>query len=959
MKNRKVFLLILFSIFIFFSCKNLVDSDRIYLDISIGKIISRTIIPEYNLETSTDYVLELKGSLNGASESVLATWESDAVTSAYSKMTADNSVFVYEGSWSFTFNVKTTEGIVILTSSLSKTISSADNTLEFSTLMPPINAEDTSGFTITLYYPLYGASYVKAGLYNVTTGDVITGYEDLELTQESGELNSVTMNYVTYSKTEVLVGSYMVKFSFYDNSDNLIHTYYDTIWICPEIEINFTDTIRELSTPYTINYTTAGGTINGPYVTSFNQFMTVTLPTDVTQEENVFDGWYDNKSYTGTPVTTIPQGTTGAKYFYAKWINGTAVDIGDLATTITSAAKSKTLVVTGTLTQELLTSTATALKAAYTANSTYTFSLNFIKATGDFTTIANETFKDCTNLIGIVVPEFITSIGSNVFTGCTNLQGITLPDSLSTIGTNAFTNCTSLSSITIPKSVTNFGSSVFQDCTSLTDLQVDLNNANYNAIDSVMFSEDGESLICYPCGLSASTYEIPNTVKNITSTAFLGCKNLTSITLTSIETIGVSAFSGCTRLTSIIIPNTVISIGNYGFYGCSELTSITISSSVTEIGIYSFSSCNNLSSITFDDTFTWFSVTDESDYQAKTNGTLMNVSDPTTNATNFKTENYFFKLEAVAYDGNGNTGGTVPSYEVKTTDVDYTVSDNTGTLVKTDYAFKRWNTEADGSGTSYSVGDLYTDNSGIILYAQWIPSYTAENVVSVINTYTSGDYEIYVTGAAPTDFLSNLKTSLLYDDQPVDFTVSLDLSSVTGLTEIGASALSSTNRLVGLVLPDIITSIGNYAFNTSSIESLVIPANVGSLGEYAFELSSIKSISFLGNEITTLSTYLFSECSQLEEINIPSSVTEIGEYTFNYCIKIKELIIPDSVTTIGKNAFNECTSLTSIEFSDSTSTWKITDSSANVIATGVTVSDSGTNATNLITTYVDYTWTKE
>ena len=74
----------------------------------------------------------------------------------------------------------------------------------------------------------------------------------------------------------------------------------------------------------------------------------------------------------------------------------------------------------------------------------------------------------------------------------------------------------------------------------------------------------------------------------------------------------------------------------------------------------------------------------------------------------------------VTYDGNGNTGGTVP-----TDTKDYpaaseaTVLGNTGGLEKTGYAFTGWNTAADGSGTPYSEGDAFAIDSDVTLYAQW------------------------------------------------------------------------------------------------------------------------------------------------------------------------------------------------------------------------------------------------
>ena len=46
---------------------------------------------------------------------------------------------------------------------------------------------------------------------------------------------------------------------------------------------------------------------------------TVVLPTDVTKEGYVFAGWYDNREYTGSPITQVTGDNKGDKIFYAKW----------------------------------------------------------------------------------------------------------------------------------------------------------------------------------------------------------------------------------------------------------------------------------------------------------------------------------------------------------------------------------------------------------------------------------------------------------------------------------------------------------------------------------------------------------------------------------------------------------------------------------------------------------------
>ena len=106
---------------------------------------------------------------------------------------------------------------------------------------------------------------------------------------------------------------------------------------------------------------------------------------------------------------------------------------------------------------------------------------------------------------------------------------------------------------------------------------------------------------------------------------------------------------------------------------------------------------------------------------------------------------------SVTYDGNGNTGGSVPtdatSYEEEQS---VTVLGNTGTLVKTGYSFVGWNTQADGNGTTYTQGVTFPmGTADVILYAKWTqnPPYsvtydgngnTGGSVPSDSNTYEQG-----------------------------------------------------------------------------------------------------------------------------------------------------------------------------------------------------------------------------
>ena len=79
----------------------------------------------------------------------------------------------------------------------------------------------------------------------------------------------------------------------------------------------------------------------------------------------------------------------------------------------------------------------------------------------------------------------------------------------------------------------------------------------------------------------------------------------------------------------------------------------------------------------------------------------------------------------MTYNGNGSTGGTVPTDANNYQQGDsVTVLGNMGNLVKTQdgisLLFTGWNTATDGSGTSYKEADTFNmGNANVTLYAQW------------------------------------------------------------------------------------------------------------------------------------------------------------------------------------------------------------------------------------------------
>lgn len=68
----------------------------------------------------------------------------------------------------------------------------------------------------------------------------------------------------------------------------------------------------------------------------------------------------------------------------------------------------------------------------------------------------------------------------------------------------------------------------------------------------------------------------------------------------------------------------------------------------------------------------------------------------------------------------------------------------------------------------------------------------------------------------------------------------------------------------------------------------------------------------IGNGVTAIGDFAFSDCVNLTSVFIPGNVTSIGDGAFDGCKSLTSVAIPGRVASIGIGAFNGCESLTNV-----------------------------------------------
>ena len=456
--------------------------------------------------------------------------------------------------------------------------------------------------------------------------------------------------------------------------------------------------------------------------------------------------------------------------------------------------------------------------------------------------------------------------------------------------------------LTIPASITNIGSRAFRFCSGFTTL-------NYNAINCSFGNSVFENN-------QISTLNIGNGVEVIPS---MGLSGLTG-TLTipnSVTSIGSAAFSGCSGLTgNLIIPNSVTSIDAEAFRGTGFDGTLTIPNGVTSIGRRAFNETGfttiNYNAINcvmgaqfneWENTYTYECVFGYCQNLENLNigENVQTISPKAFNVDGFTGDlvipNSVTTIGAEAFSGT-NFDGTL------------TIPENVTTIgrsafYETNFTTVNYNAIncVMGEGVDWDNNVTYECVFGDCYYLETL------NIGENVQVIPAKAFNVYYGFTGNLVIPNSVTTIGNYAFAETGFNGTMTMSNA--VTSIGAYAFYNTQFTGTLTIPSSVTYIGVGAFHGTGFTTLnyniinydeEIPSGYDSP---FYGMNSLMTLN-IGNNVEVIPNSIFSISSLTGELVIPNSVTYIGDYAFGEAGFTGDLVIPNSVQTIADGAFFGC-----------------------------------------------------
>ena len=555
-------------------------------------------------------------------------------------------------------------------------------------------------------------------------------------------------------------------------------------------------------------------------------------------------------------------------------------------------------------------------------------------------TIGNFSFSGCSALESIGSVKLLTNIPEYAFNGCSNLQNIDLSNCTS-IGSSAFNGCSKIKHLNLNKCA-YISSNAFSNC--------GLENIDLSATKTIEgYAFSGCSCLTKVTGLKL--------VKLLPAGIFYGCHKLSSIDLSTIESLGASCMSGtaiervelpnlkswdygvfedCKKLTSVTFPVTIDNIPTRAFWNCENLSTIDLSH-CSIIGGGALYNCTSLTDIKLFNVKQTEWTTGYENYQSCKVGSFMNCNNLTsvdlgsiqklgdrafygcTSLKKITLPSTITNLGWECFDGATivTSMATVPPVIDKSEDETSSIPMGEFVLVNVPEAsldsYKSANYWKDMAKRIFPIGtkfDYDVTTEAQPSTSDLLDKVGLKNANSIVSLKVKGSINSYDVMVIRNK-MDNLHYLDLSDANVVENSYEYYTGCSTKNDTIGRNAFRELSKLVTISLPNSVKAIESGAlYKCTKLKSVVLPENLQSIeygdwssGAFAdcYSLTDVKfkACNFIGS-------LAFSNCYALNHVTLPPDLKTIDQYAFANCSSLHSVDFPPLLESIGSYAFQSC-----------------------------------------------------
>lgn len=555
-------------------------------------------------------------------------------------------------------------------------------------------------------------------------------------------------------------------------------------------------------------------------------------------------------------------------------------------------------------------------------------------------TIGSYSFSSCSALVSVGSTKLLTNIPESAFSGCTNLQNIDLSNCTS-IGSSAFSGCSKIKHLNLNKCA-YISSNAFSNC--------GFENIDLSATKTIEeYAFSGCKNLTKVTGVKL--------IKSLSAGTFSYCNKLSSIDLSTIESLGASCMNGtalervelpnlkswdygvfedCKKLKSVTFPIAIANIPGRAFWNCENLSTIDLShcSIIGGGAFYNCTSLTNLKLLNVKQT-DWTTGYDSESSQSCKVGSFMNCNNLTsvdlgsiqklgdrafygcTSLKKITLPSTITNLGWECFDGTTivTSMATVPPVIDKSENETSSIPMGEFVLVNVPEAslgsYKSANYWKDIAKRIFPIGtkfDYEVTTEAQPSTSGLLDKVGLENANSIVSLKVKGSinsYDIMIIR----NKMDNLHYLDLSDANVVENSYEYYTGCSTKNDTIGRNAFRELSKLVTVCLPNSVKVIESSAlYNCTKLKSIVLPEKLESIegdweGAFA-NCSSLTDVKF--KACKNIGYGAFSNCHALNHITLPSDLKTIEQSAFGDCNNLHSVDFPPLLERIGTYAFQNC-----------------------------------------------------